>query len=35
MVFYVLIERPCMNPNWPQRLVAFFRQQAARSTGRN
>ena len=35
MGFYVLVERPCMNPNWPQRLVAFFRQQAARSTGRN
>jgi peptidoglycan/LPS O-acetylase OafA/YrhL len=23
-VFFVLIERPCMRPDWPRRLFAFF-----------
>lgn len=25
--FYLLIERPCMRPDWPRRLMAFFRPE--------
>jgi len=32
IVYYLLIERPCMNPNWPplfwQRLTGIFRRPA-------
>jgi peptidoglycan/LPS O-acetylase OafA/YrhL len=24
-VYYLLIERPCMDPRWPQKLIARFR----------
>lgn len=26
IVYYILIERPCMNPNWPGRLIGLFRK---------
>jgi peptidoglycan/LPS O-acetylase OafA/YrhL len=25
VVFFLLIEKPCMNPNWPRDLVNFFK----------
>ena len=27
-VFYLALEKPCMNPNWPKQLAAWFRQLA-------
>jgi peptidoglycan/LPS O-acetylase OafA/YrhL len=27
-VFFILIERPCMNPQWPRELIRFFRPAA-------
>ena len=30
-VFFVLVERPCMDKAWPQRLAAWFRQRVRRA----
>lgn len=27
MIFYVLVERPCMSPDWPSRLASFVRRR--------
>jgi peptidoglycan/LPS O-acetylase OafA/YrhL len=29
-VYFLLIEKPCMDPDWPRKLVAFFRRRAPR-----
>ena len=29
--FYLALEKPCMNPNWPRQLVAWLRQLLARN----
>jgi peptidoglycan/LPS O-acetylase OafA/YrhL len=28
--YFVLIERPCMDPNWPRKLVAWFSSWSSR-----
>jgi peptidoglycan/LPS O-acetylase OafA/YrhL len=32
LVYFILIERPCMDPNWPKRLWRRFFPEAAATT---
>jgi peptidoglycan/LPS O-acetylase OafA/YrhL len=32
LCYYILIEHPCMDPKWPQKLVTFLRQRIAPAT---
>jgi hypothetical protein len=27
IIFYLLIEKPCMDKDWPQKLIAFFKRK--------
>jgi peptidoglycan/LPS O-acetylase OafA/YrhL len=31
-IFYILVERPCMNPSWPGKLLVLLRLRSDRRT---